>query len=48
MPKPVVAFARFQYNKTFQFYCHPLVLTEKPHRFLEIAAFDLEGSTERG
>jgi hypothetical protein len=48
MLKPVAAFARFQYNKTFQFYCRPLVLTEKRHRFLEIAAFELEGSTERG
>jgi hypothetical protein len=48
MLKPVVAFAHFQYNKTFQIYCHPLVLTEKVHRFLEIAASGLEGSTERG
>jgi hypothetical protein len=48
MLRPVAAFARFQYNKMLPFYCRSLVLTEKPHQFLEIAAFDLEGSTDRG
>ena len=48
MLKLVADFARFQYNKMLPFYCHSLVLTEKPHQFLEIVAFDLEGSTDRG
>jgi hypothetical protein len=39
MLKSIAVFAGFQYNKTVQFCCHPLVLTEKPHQFLEIARF---------
>jgi hypothetical protein len=46
--QPIAIFARFQYNKTLPLNNHSLVLTEKPHQLLEIAAFDLEGSTDRG